>query len=217
MERVVLPERLDSLPIDDPGALANRRELRWFNRFLGTNAWFRRQLLPRLGSTDHVLEVGAGEGVLIHDLFSGMREQEKGCRSWTVLDAQPVFRAHPGIRPVVEDLLRYEAYPDADVIFGNMILHQFEDDQLGQLGSKWRDHARLLVFQEPGRSRFHQLLCSLATLPMSHVSRHDADVSIRAGFRGLELPDLLGLNGGNWDLQESMTPKGAYRMIAVRK
>jgi hypothetical protein len=217
MNRIVLPEQLDSLPFDDPGARANRRELRLFNAFLGTNSWFRKQLLARLESKDRVLEIGAGEGRLIDHLAGEMRRGGEVSASWTALDAQPVFSGHPSIHFVVGDLIQHTAYPEVQVVFGNMILHQFERDHLGHLGGIWRDHARLLVFQEPARSRVHHALCSVATLPMSRVSRHDAGVSIRAGFRETELPDALGLDRTDWDLHVTTTLRGAYRMVAERR
>jgi hypothetical protein len=217
MERVVLPEQLDSLPFDDPGARANRRELRYFNHFLGTKAWFSRQLVPRLQPGDRVLEIGAGEGHVIDHLARKVRGRGEMQASWVALDAQPVFSGHASIEFVVDDLLRYDGYAEAAVVFGNMILHQFEAGHLGKLGQNWINHARLLVFQEPARSRVHHALCGLATLPMSRVSRHDASVSIRAGFRGEELPGLLGLSGSEWCWNVTTTLRGAYRMVAWKR
>lgn len=215
--RVVLPERLDDLPVDDPGAVANRRELRLFNAFLGTHAWFRRAVLPQLTDGDRVLEIGAGEGRLVAHLEARTRNGEAAQVSWAALDAKPAFNGHSSIDFVVEDLLHYDGFPGTPVVFGNMILHQFENESLSRLGRHWRDHARLLVFQEPARSRLHHALCALATLPMSDVSRHDAGVSIRAGFRGTELPDALGLCRSEWNLQIRTTVRGAYRLTALRK
>jgi hypothetical protein len=217
MKRVVLPEYLDSLPPDDPGARANRRELRLFNAFLGTKSWFRRELLNRLQPADRVLEIGAGEGLVIDHLARRLQRHKDPGVSWTALDAQPVFSGHPSIEFVMDDLLQYKDYPQSRVVFGNMILHQFGEDELKRLGEIWHRHARLLVFQEPARSRLHHALCGLSTLPMSQVSRHDASVSIRGGFRGEELPDLLGLPVQDWVWKVRSTLRGAYRMIASRK
>ena len=63
-------------------------------------------------------------------------------------------------------------------------------------------------------------LARLALQPLfgaSHVTRHDAVVSIAAGFRAGELPELLGFDDGNWDYRCHTTALGAYRMVAIRR
>jgi hypothetical protein len=56
-----------------------------------------------------------------------------------------------------------------------------------------------------------------ALLGGSHVTRHDARVSIAAGFLGDELPAALGLDPRNWHWRCTTTALGAYRMIALRR
>jgi hypothetical protein len=51
----------------------------------------------------------------------------------------------------------------------------------------------------------------------NHVSRHDANVSIAAGFRGDELPGLLGLEPERWTWRCTTTLLGAYHLIAWRR
>ena len=51
----------------------------------------------------------------------------------------------------------------------------------------------------------------------SHVTLHDAHVSIAAGFRDDELPRLLGLDPASWEIQLGTTLLGAYRMTACRR
>jgi hypothetical protein len=53
-------------------------------------------------------------------------------------------------------------------------------------------------------------------LGINYVTREDIHTSIRAGFRGDELPELLGLDPTEWQVHTSCTPLGAYRMIAQR-
>ena len=53
-----------------------------------------------------------------------------------------------------------------------------------------------------------------ALLRFSPVTRHDLLISIRAGFRGDELPRALGLAG--WTTAVSLTALGAYRLVACR-
>ena len=67
--RVVAPEILDRLAPDDPAARASRRDLRWFNRLLGTPRWFLRQLRAHgISRSTPILEIGAGEGRLARAL-----------------------------------------------------------------------------------------------------------------------------------------------------
>ena len=77
---------------------------------------------------------------------------------------------------------------------GNLIFHQFSGPDLAHLGDTLRRSARVIVACEPLRRRISQLLYrSFAPLfGANHVSLHDAHVSIAAGFRGHELPALLG-------------------------
>lgn len=218
MNRLVLPEYLDALPHDHAEAEANRRELRLFNFYLGTNRWFVRELGTRVRAGDRILEIGAGEGILTRALQQRVGKGVETEISWSALDRSPVFRDPQGpIAFVMADLLEYDAYGGADVIIGNMILHQFTDTELRRIGDKLSRTARVLVFQETLRQPFHYGLCQIATIPMSRVSRHDAAVSIRAGFRRDELPRSLGLDGGAWTWKTQSTLRGAYRMIAFRR
>ena len=93
------------------------------------------------------------------------------------------------------DLLNFDGYDDYAVILGNLIFHQFSDVQLAALGLKLRRSARLILACEPLRRRSSQILFAAVAplLGANHVSLHDAHVSVGAGFRGAELPHLLGL------------------------
>ena len=49
------------------------------------------------------------------------------------------------------------------------------------------------------------------------VTRHDAHISIAAGFHGDELPRALGLDPQVWTWRCTSTLLGAYRMVAIRR
>lgn len=218
MQRAVIPEYLDKLPHDHGEAIASRRALRFFNWFLNTDSWFKGEILARLQEGESLLEVGAGEGRLSGTLFEAVRKKGLKASVWTLLDAQPVFsRRREAFNYTVEDLLLFRGYDDASLIFGNMILHHFSSRELERLGEAFNRHARLLVFQEPARRKLTYGLCRLFSLPLGRVTRHDAPVSIRAGFRGEELPEWLGLKAGAWDWNIQCTLRGAYRMTAWRR
>jgi hypothetical protein len=212
MQRTLQPELLDSLPHDHPDALHNRRDLRLINLVMGNHRWLKRALPPLLRPDDKVLEIGAGTGEL------GVRFARHGVPV-DGLDLWPRPSDWPADRTWHrEDLRRFEGYARYAAILGNLIFHQFSDAELGQLGEKLRRSARIIVACEPERRRRWQILYR-AFAPLAranHVSRHDAHVSIAAGFRAGELPASLGLEPDRWRLQCSASLIGAYRMVAIR-
>jgi hypothetical protein len=213
--RRVQPELLDGLAPDHPDAVHNRRDLRFFNALMGNFRWLARVLREQLRPGDRLLELGAGEG----DLGQYLSRQWNGQgAAYAGLDLWP----RPANWPSPwgwhrEDLAKFSGYSQFNVILGNLILHQFEDDVLTKLGDRWRESARMLAFCEPARHPLHLAQLPLARLAaINHVSRHDARVSIEGGFRARELPQLLGVNQPPWRVQLQHTFLGAYRMIAVR-
>lgn len=213
MLRTVQPELLDSLPPDHPDALHNRRDLRLINRLMGNFRWFRRHLPGLLQPGDHVLEIGAGTG----DLGLGLVDVVE---HYAALD----LWARPAAWPAryawhQDDLRTFPEYARYPVVLANLILHQFHDDELKELGARLSASARVILACEPYRQKRSRWLFRIfgRLLGANHVSLHDADVSIRAGFAGDELPRLLGLDPREWDTSHVTSSLGAYRMIAVRR
>jgi hypothetical protein len=211
--RTVQPELLDSLPDDHPDARHSRRDLRLTNCAMGNFRWFRRTLPPLLRPGDHVLELGAGGGELAHALRPGIAH-------YAGLDrcARPAHwpAAWAWLRDDLRSFTHYDGYP---VVLGNLIFHHFTTGELRALGSELGRHARLVLASEPARRRRSQTLFDAvaALLGGSHVTRHDARVSIAAGFLGDELPDALGLDARHWHWRCTTTTFGAYRMSALRR
>lgn len=211
MERKLEPELLDSLPPDDPAAMANRRDLRVVNRLMGNHRWFASTLGRHLRPGEPVLEIGAGTGEL------GLALARRGI-AVDGLDLWPRPPGWPaGSRWFREDLRGFGGYARYPVVIGNLIFHQFDGGELGAIGARLAG-ARLIVANEPSRRRLSQWICAaLAPLVGAHaVSRHDARVSIAGGFRGRELPLALGLAEGAWRATCRTNAIGAYRMVAWR-
>jgi len=97
-----------------------------------------------------------------------------------------------------------------------LFLHHFADHQLARLFGLLAKCCRAVVACEPARARL--ALGGVALLPLigcNHVTRHDARVSVRAGFRGHELSALWPAHDG-WELNESRAGLFGHRFVARR-
>src|SRR5258708_27345503 len=194
MLRTVQPELLDTLPFDHPAARANRRDLRLINAIMGNHRWLRGQLLAALEPNDTILELGAGEGDLALPLRALLP-------SYHGLDRWPRPAQWPsGWFWHQADLLAFTHYTAFPLVVGNLIFHQFTASELARLGQRLSS-ARVILACEPVRRRLHQhQLKLLRPFGFSYVSRHDANVSIAAGFLRNELPEFPGLSPVRWDI-----------------
>jgi hypothetical protein len=212
MQRILQPELLDSLPPDHPEALHNRRDLRIINGLMGNHRWLARTLPPLRADGRPLLEIGAGDGHL------GLRLAARGI-AVDGLDLWPRPAAWPADRAWhTADLRAFDGYDRYPVVIGNLIFHQFSAPELAAVGAALRRSARVIVACEPVRRRFSQALLAVLGPPLgaNAVTRHDARVSVAAGFVGEELPRALGLDDGRWNFRCFSTALGAYRMVARR-
>lgn len=213
--RVVRPEILDSLPHDHPAAVANRRDLRRLNRIMGTSSWIASTLEQWFVQGDHVLEVGAGDGEL--GCFLRHRLPALGRCRYTGLD---LSHTRPADWPATwawrrRDLLDHEFAPKPRVLIANFLLHQFTDADLGRLGRTIGD-IPVWIFCEPHRSRLALAgLAALRPFGLHEVSWHDGRVSLRAGFRGRELADLLGADAAGRQTRVTIDWRGSYRLVSI--
>lgn len=212
MQRTLEPELLDSLPPTHPDALHNRRDLRITNAILGNHRWLRRTLPEVMRPGERLLELGAGTGELGRGLHhTGLNVD--GLDLWPrPADWRETAAWH------VADLRNFDGYPAYAGIVGNLIFHQFSEEDLRDLGAKLQQHARVIVACEPHRRRISQVLYRTVgpLFGANRVSLHDAHVSIAAGFRDDELPLALGLAPRFWAVRISCSALGLYRMVAIR-
>ena len=98
--------------------------------------------------------------------------------------------------------LERPAAPACDAMLANLFLHHFSEGQLAGLLRAAARQTRVFIAVEPRRSR-RSLFFSrwLWLIGCNDVTRHDAPVSVRAGFAGRELSRLWPADQG-WTLQE---------------
>jgi hypothetical protein len=179
-----------------------------------------------------VLELGAGDGIL------ALRIASRLAVSWpaaelTLLDRQALVEPATGIaiarlgwtpRPLTVDALEWARAPTQqqpsgrwDVILANLFLHHFRDAGLRELLSAAADRCDAFVACEPRRS-LSALIGSrlLPTLGVSADTRHDAVVSVRAGFRGRELSRMWPADPNAWRVEERRYGLFSHLFVAVR-
>ena len=214
-QRSVQPELLESLPHDHPDALRSREDLLVVNGIMGNHRWIARMLRRHAQPGWRITEVGAGDGALSLQLV------EKGlCRREDLhaFDLAPRPVSWPAEAAWSQGDLFAQPLPASQVLVANLFLHHFQPEQLRILGRRIPVETQMILAAEPARYRRHTLLgrffCSLAEL--HPVTRYDMQVSIRAGFRGRELPESLGLESG-WEISVQESVFGGYRMRALRQ
>jgi hypothetical protein len=216
MQRSVQPEILDGLPPCNIDAIASRKDLVKINHLMGNFRWMRRQIRASGPAADkRLLEIGAGDGALARKIL-----RDSGRLDYAALDRCSSPESWP---PDAEwhtaDLLQFPGYGKYTHLLANLILHHFSGDQLAQLGARIRgSDLRCLIACEPCRRSFHKKqLRAGKWIGFNYVTLNDGCVSIDAGFRGNELPQMLGLAPEEWTWSISETWMGAYRMRADRK
>jgi hypothetical protein len=230
MKRVVEPELLDALPPGDPRAVRSRNDLRRVNRLMGNQSVLGHALDGIVhGSTSiRLVEIGAGDGTLM------LRLARSRAKRWPkvklgLLDMQPVVRAETltGYRVhgwdaqiVGADIFDWLAQSEpgqTPVIVANLFMHHFDGARLRALLHGIANRACAFVCCEPRRS--HLALAGsrmLGLIGCNDVTRHDAVVSVRAGFTGSELSALWPDPDG-WHLQESLAAPFGHRFVALRR
>lgn len=222
--RVVEPEYLDTLPPTDSKAIQSRRDLQRVNGCMGSArilAGALKNFRPR-----RIVELGAGDGTLLLELLQRVSPAWSGAEL-LLLDRHAIIK--PAVlqrfsrfrcRAVAEQADVHEWLSTApggscDLMFANLFLHHFREDELiALLGSAARV-TTVFVGLEPRRNRLSLVFCRLLwAIGCNSVTRHDAAVSVRAGFRGQELSRSW--PAGEWRLRERAAGCFSHLFMAVR-
>ena len=220
MTRAVQPELLDELPPEDLSAMHSRRDLERLNRCMGNVEIVSKTLLAscRGKAVKRLVEWGAGDASYLLRLAGRLKGEWPGMEV-TLVDRQNLGTermrsafARYGWRAtfVQADILEWLSREEfqVDLIIANLFLHHFRNEDLQTMFRHATQHTRLFIACEPARSAFSLLACKfLGLIGCNHVTRHDAEISVRAGFTNRELSELWPPSSG-WQLQEG--PAGLF-------
>jgi hypothetical protein len=179
-----------------------------------------------------ILELGAGDGSLALRIATRLathwRQAELTLLDRQALIAEPTGTAfaHLGwtLRPLTVDALEWARAPAQQQLSGrwhmvlaNLFLHHFEEDGLRELLSAVAQRCNAFVACEPQRS-LPALIGSrmLPALAVSADTRHDAVVSVHAGFHGRELSRMWPANPRCWKLEERAAGPFSHLFVAAR-
>jgi hypothetical protein len=228
LTRSVEPEWLDELPPQDLRAIRSRRDLKRINAWMLQTAIMARLLVKyRPEPPKRIIELGSGDGTFMISIARRLASRWPGV-TLTFLDRQNIVSnatrdaihqlgwETQSITADVFDFLPAQKSHAADLISANLFLHHFSPDQLSRLFAFSANTAPLFVACEPRRSPLalagsHMLFA----IGCNDVSRHDAVVSVRAGFAGRELSDLWPSKDG-WSLHEHGALPFTHCFIARR-
>ena len=210
--RRLTPELLDMLPPDAPEARASRRDLHVLNALMGHRrawrSWLRREFGTSAPRT--IAELGAGDGAMVAKNLLATFPSGRGStlflvdRAPCVADSTLRVLRHAGWNVQVEaaDVFDWLAGSHRlDAICANLFLHHFDDAALARLFTGASRITRIFAALEPHRGALG--LAGTFALPLigaHRVTRHDARVSVQAGFRGSELSALW--PGEGWQCEE---------------
>lgn len=210
MARSVAAETLDGLAADDPAAVHSRRDLRRLHRLMGTRSILVRQLgamaLPKRAEPLRVLELGAGDGSLLLGVARALGAARPAVEL-TLLDRQALadratldayaalgWRAEVCVADALDWAQEAAAGPSSprwDLIVANLFLHHFDGALLAALLRGVGARGERFLACEPRRGRLALAASRLVGLIGANaVTREDAVLSVRAGFRGDELSAL---------------------------
>jgi hypothetical protein len=228
MERCVRPEWLDELPPDDALAVRSRGDLLRVNALMGNCALMARALRLTCDGpvARRLVELGAGDGKLLLRVARRLSPDWQGTsavlldrRNAVSPETHQAFAALGWRTTALEaDALSWLRQPDApawDTMVANLFLHHFPTAQLAELLRAAASRARAFIAVEPRRSARGLFFSRMLRLiGCNRVTRHDAPISVRAGFTGRELSQLWP-TGPGWSLQER--PAGWFSHVFIAR
>jgi len=193
-------------------------------------AWLKRGLALAAPTPPRALvELGAGDGTLALRLARALARRWPDVRL-TLLDLEPsvstatanAIRACGWTLDVVAadalDWLEQRRGESVGVVLANLFVHHFDGERLERLLGGIAASADAFVCNEPRRARL-ALVGShlLGLIGCNDVTRHDAVVSVHAGFRDDEIRAAwLDVSPGTWALREQAAGLFSHLFVARR-
>ena len=227
--RSIAPEWLDQLAGDDPRAIRSRRDLRRINALMLNRRFIARELRRSFATRPlrTIAEIGAGDGSLMlkvarqlaphrHTVEFALMDQQDLVSAGTHAQFASLGWRAQAVTGDVFEMLAQRAEPMFDVVVANLFLHHFDAAALRRLLALVAQRTRVLIACEPRRSAgalFGSRLLGL--IGCNDVSRHDAVVSVQAGFNGQELAAHWPAGAG-WTLHECAYGWFSHGFVAIR-
>jgi methyltransferase family protein len=222
VKRIVQPEILDTLSPTDPRAIRSRHDLRRVNSLMGNTGIMAKVLKENFsGEPRQITELGAGDGNFLLQVARKINWQNV---SATLLDLQKNVSAETlagfsklGWRAeaVVADVFDWPQTSE-EIVIANLFLHHFENKRMAELFRIISERAKLFVAIEPRRAPLPLFFSRLLwTIGCNDVTRHDAIVSVRAGFFDNEL-SALWPHKKNWRLTERRAGLFSHLFVAQK-
>ncbi|CAN7602770.1 class I SAM-dependent methyltransferase [Caballeronia sp. LjRoot29] len=225
LQRIVSAETLDNLCEVDPSAMRSRRDLQLVHRVMGTRSIVCRTLNQLAKRPDYgplrVLELGAGDGTLMLSVARALGPAWANVEL-TLLDRQALvasqtieayrtfgWRVDLKVMDVIEwidNCIRGhgEGKPRSwDLIVANLFIHHFQGTVLSDLLNAAAGSCDQFFACEPRRS-YLALVGShlIGALGVNAVTRHDAVLSVHAGFCDTEISRLWPASMHPWQIAE---------------
>lgn len=203
--RKLTPELLDALPPDDPRSVGSRRDLARINTVMFQHAIMARAL-SYLPPPRCIADLGGGDARFMLGVARRLAPCWPGV-TVLVCDQQNIVSAVTraaftklGWSVEVRQGDIFQTLSQADIITANLFLHHFDGAALVRLLALAAGQAKAFVACEPRRNRFAWLAAHMVfALGANSITRHDAVVSVEAGFMGHELSALW---PRGWKLRE---------------
>jgi SAM-dependent methyltransferase len=229
MKREVTRELLDELPASDLRAIQSRRDLQKVNIAMGHARIMTRALAGAFGDSAprSIVDLGGGDGTQLLRLAKIMAPRWKPMRA-VIVDRQGLLSAQTKaefealswrVESVETDIFAWLERSHAesmDVTVTSLFLHHFKEADLRRLLQHAAAQTGLFLACEPRRANFPLLGASLlGFIGCNDVTRHDAKVSVRAGFAENELSTLWPVGDG-WQLRETHAGLFSHCFVAQR-
>jgi ubiquinone/menaquinone biosynthesis C-methylase UbiE len=197
VKRIVQPEILDTLSPADPRAIRSRRDLRRVNSWMRNHSIMADALKNNLNGQPpkKITELGAGDGnfllqvarkINLPNISATLLDLQKNVSTETLLAfSKLTWRAEAAVTDVFD-------WPQSseEIVIANLFLHHFENERLAELLRIISERAKLFVALEPRRAPLPLIFSRLLwAIGCNDVTRHDATVSVRAGFSGRKTGD----------------------------